>query len=230
MPKNDENVDISTEDKLRIIINVFSLPLAKMINAGEIDPETITPSEVISLTQTLGTKQDNALELYIDKIPNEITLIRHCLETGAKRSAIVLLFTLLEGEINALTRMHLSIRGFKSKAITNALQGINFEAKFNILLPLLGVSVPERIRNMAIQCKGIRNPIVHNKASPKQFSDSHEKESDYDNADNRADKFFIDNPVDRIEHDLRNFISEGINENPDYQLAVELLSKVCGEP
>ncbi len=93
------------------------------------------------------------------------------------------------------------------------------------MLPLLDVSVPERIRNMALQCKAIRNLVVHNKATPKLMTDVGIKPSDGEVAGERADRFFVENPIDRIRTDIQKFVDEGISESTDLQGAHRLLVK-----
>ncbi|HEV6967655.1 MAG TPA: hypothetical protein VK305_19835, partial [Roseateles sp.] len=41
------------------------------------------------------------------------------------------LFTLLEGEVNTLLRIHLRIRGFSPNSITDSLRGTDFDSKID---------------------------------------------------------------------------------------------------
>lgn len=166
---------ISTTETNSIIRNLTALPLARMIYSREVNPQTISEQELRTLLATFGEDHDNAFEIYVENAASEICLVEHCIKQNRLPSAIVLLFTLLEGELNTLLRMHLRIRGFSSVAISDALKGTDFDTKMTVLLPLLGVPTHERLKNTAVQCKSIRNLVVHNKSTPNLSSLSGEK-------------------------------------------------------
>jgi hypothetical protein len=152
-------------------------------------------------------------------------LVEHCVAEAESKSGIVLLFTLLEGEVNTLLRIHLRIRGFSPNTITDALRGTDFDTKMDILLPLIGIPVSERIRNTALQCKAIRNLVVHNKATPALMADPGIKSSDSEVAEERADRFFAENPTDRIKFDIQEFFDQGVEASPDVQWGRHLFEK-----
>lgn len=204
------------------------LPLARMIHSGAIDPETITKDALKDELISLGKTHEDAFEVCVTEIEEEMRLVAHCVSEGRPRSAIVLLFTLMEGEVNALIRAHLRIRGFSPATITDALKGTDFDIKLDVLLPLFDVSVPERFRNAALQCKSIRNVVVHNKATPSRMSDIGNKPSDGEIADERSTRFFADNPPSRLRGDLESFFESGINEEPAIKWGRHLFNKYLG--
>ena len=112
--------------------------------------------------------------------------------------------------------------------ISDALKGTNFDAKMDVVLPLLGVSISERLRNTAIQCKSIRNLVVHNKASPNLMALTGDRKSDEKIAEERAAGFFSENPVERIEQDIETFFDNGIYSSEAVQTATVLFDKYCG--
>src|SRR5665647_2754249 len=90
-----------------IIYKLIILPLAQMIFAGELNPVTATRDEFYNALQDLGMNHENAVEAYLTHLPEEMALVHHCVEQSQPRAAIVLLFTLLESELNTLVRVHL---------------------------------------------------------------------------------------------------------------------------
>ena len=119
----------------------------------------------------------------------------------------------------------LRIRGFSAGTITDALRGINFDTKIDVLLPLLEVTVPERLRNAALQCKAVRNLVVHNKASPALMSDLGNKRSDSEAARERAEKFFTENPLERLETDPATCVDRGIAKDASFQWCQHLFER-----
>lgn len=216
---------VSREEQNHIAYAAIALPLARMIQSGRLDPETVTREEFFDALSELGTSHENAFEIHVCRVPEEMSLVDHCVAKGEAKSGIVLLFTLLEGEVNTLIRMHLSIRGFSHNSITDALRGTDFDTKMDVLLPLLEVKVSERVRNVAHQCKIIRNLVVHNKATPNLDSLTGKKLSDGQIAADRASQFFAENPLQRIERDLQDFVDAGIAESVAVQWSRHLFEK-----
>jgi hypothetical protein len=225
MPSDNVIEFVSRAERSHMLFAAVIQPLARLIHAGRINPETVSREAFFDALRELGRSHDDAFEVYVTRVDEEMRLVAHCVAESEAKSGIVLLFTLLESEVNTLLRMHLRIRGFSPNTITDALRGTDFDAKLDVLLPLLDVSVPERVRNTALQCKAIRNLVVHNKATPALMADIGDKHSDTEIASERAERFFAENPVDRLKADLQDFVDTGIYESPDIQWGRHLLEK-----
>lgn len=208
----------------------IGLPMARMIYLGEIDPEIITRDELATVLKTLGFTRDDAFEIYVTQIADEIPLVAHCISQDRFGSAVVLLFTLIEAEVNSLIRVLMRIRDFSSAKITDALKGTSFDTKLDVLLPLLEVEVPDRFRNAAMQCKSIRNIVVHNKATPALMADTGNQDSDQEIADARARQFFLENPIDRLHNDLKDFFDLSLGRDPSVQWSTALFKKYFEAP
>jgi hypothetical protein len=225
MPTDNVVEFVSRSEQKHMVFAAVILPLARMIHSGALEPEAATREQFFQALQGLGRSHDDAFEIHVTRVPEEMRLVTHCVAEGEAQSGVVLLFTLLEGEINSLLRMHLSIRGFTANAITDALRGTDFNTKLDVLLPLLEVTVPERLRNAALQCKAIRNAVVHNKAMPSLMADVGNKQSDTEYASERAAKFFLENPIQRLQEDLEGFMDGGLYANPAVQWSRYLFEK-----
>lgn len=160
----EDSLSMAEQDLM--LFAAIGLPLARMIYSGEIDPETVSRDELAKALTALGHTHEDAFEIYLTQIEEEMPLVAHCIIQGRPRSGVVLLFTLIEAEVNSLIRILLRIREYSASKITDALKGTSFDTKLDVLLPLLEVEVPEHFRNVALQCKSIRNIVVHNKATP----------------------------------------------------------------
>ena len=220
---NDERC--TDTDNVDLARRIIVLTLARMIYEGNVIPEEIkTKGEMASILETLGSTHDHALEIHIDEVEQSINLVRHTLDQGMHRSAIVLLFTLLEGEINCVVRVLLRIRGYTHNAISDALKGTDFHTKINVLLPLLGVEMAQHLRQVAQQCKTIRNLIVHNKATPDLLTDSGDTSGDYEITQLRARQFFEKHHLEQVEKGIRAFVNGSVSSIPEVQTAWSLLT------
>lgn len=216
---------VSRAEQRDMVFAAIILPLATMIHAGKIDPESVTRDEFFAALGELGRKDQDSFEVHVTRVEEEMHLVTHCVTEGEEKSGVVLLFTLLESEVNSLLRIHLRVRGFSSNSITDALRGIDFEAKLDIMLPLLDVTLPERVRNAALQCKSIRNLVVHNKATPVLMADDGTKQSDEEVASSRARRFFVENPLARLQRDLQEFVDTAISGSVAVQWGAYLFEK-----
>ena len=216
---------ISREEARFFVFAATIIPLARMIYAGSVNPETITREQFWVVLQGLGESRESAFEVHATFVEREMVLVSHCLSAGSPGSAIVLLFTLIESELNSLIRVHLGVMGFGSKTISEALKGTDFDTKLDVLLPLLGVSVPVRLRNTALQCRSIRNLVVHYKANPSLLSTEGDKEGDEEIAEGRAVKFFAGNPLPRIQRDLEHFYHQGVHASSVIRSAIDLFAR-----
>jgi hypothetical protein len=208
-----------------MLFGMIGLPLARMIHSGEINPETVSREELVTALLALGRTHEDAFEIYLTQIEEDMPLVAHCICQRRPRSGVVLLFTLIEAEMNSLIRILLRIRGFSPSKITDALKGSSFDTKLDVLLPLLDVEVPDRLRNVALQCKSIRNIVVHNKATPALMADIGIKDSDGELADERSRKFFTENPIERLQLDLKDFFELSINNDSAMQWSAQLFDK-----
>ncbi|MCY4746143.1 hypothetical protein NYO99_14245 [Pelomonas sp. UHG3] len=225
MPTDNVVEFVSKAEQSHMLFAMVILPLARMIHSGRIDPETVTREKFFDALIGLGKSHDDAFEILVTRVEEEMRLIEHCLNEGEAKSGVVLLFTLIEGEVNALIRILLRIRGFSAGTITDALRGSDFDTKIDVLLPLLGVSVAARLRNAALQCKAVRNLVVHNKASPALMSAAGNRPSDSEAAQDRAEQFFAENPVARLAVDLAKFLDAGVAEDPSFQWGQQLFDR-----
>lgn len=218
-----ESVSVATQNHL--LFAAMALPLARMTYSGEIDPETVTLDVLQSKLKALGNTCEDAFELHIRHDEEDMSLVAHCISKERARYGVVLLFTLIEGEVNSLIRILMRIRNFSSSAITDALKGTSFDTKLDVLLPLLEARVPDRFRNAALQCRSIRNVVVHNKATPALSFDSGDKASDSELAEVRSARFFSENPIERLQADLNEFIDGGCSEDSSMQWSAHLFEK-----
>jgi hypothetical protein len=225
MPTDKVIEFVSRAEQDHMLYSAIFLPLARMIHSGSIDPEAVTRDQLVEALLALGKSNEDAFEFHVTRVEEEFRLVAHCIAEGEAKSGIVLFFTLLEGEINTLLRIQLRIRGFTPNTITDALRGTDFDTKLDVMLPLVEVAVPERMRNAALQCKVIRNLVVHNKATPSLMTDSGIKGSDVEVASERAARFFAENPVERLQKDLQKFIDDGIETNSAVRWARHLFEK-----
>ena len=205
---------------------VMVLVLARKIYAGDIKPDEITSAEqFILVIQQLGRAHEDAFEFNVDDIESDVQLIRHCIEQEKYHSAIVLLFTLLEREINTIIRTLLRIRGMSHGTISDALKGTDFATKLDVLLLLLEAEPPPRFRQVALQCKTIRNLVVHNKATPSMFADVGNRQSDHEVATTRAREFFGLHNIGKIEADIRDYFDSSVGLSTEVQQAWALLDR-----
>lgn len=225
MDEQQDLESISADQRRRIIYTTTIVPIARMIASGELDPTSVTREHFWRLLLSMGDNQTNAFEFYPEQIRDEIGLVQHCLESAAPRHAIVVLFTLLEAEINTVLRLHLTIRGFSESAILAGLKGTDIGAKTSLLLPLLAVPVTDRFRNAVLQARSIRNVTTHNKAVPHLMDRSKQRMSQSEAADKRARQFFEENPLDRIERDVEDFSEHALRAMPALESAFELFEE-----
>ena len=216
---------VSAAEQNKMMFVALYLPIARMVHSGEIDPETVSHEELSAKLKALGNTFEDAFEIHITHLEEEMQLVAHCIEQGQAKSGIVLLFTLIEAEVNALIRILMRIRGFPPSAVTDALKGTSFETKLDVLLPLLEVEISARFRNTALQCKSIRNVVVHDKAAPALMSDEGNKDSDSKLANARSFNFFSQNPLSRIEADLKDFSEGSLHKDPAMQWSSQLFAK-----
>ncbi|WP_349741504.1 hypothetical protein [Roseateles cavernae] len=221
----DSQANVSIAEQNVLFFGAVALPLARMIYLGEVDPETVARDVVASKLHALGHTHEDAFEIHLTHVEEDMRLVSHCISENNPKSGIVLLFTLIEAEINSLIRILMRIRDFSASVITDTLKGTGFDTKINVVLPLLNANIPDRLRNAAIQCRSIRNVVVHNKATPALMADSGRKDSDSEIANQKSAAFFAENPIERLQADLKDFVDASISEDPAMQWSAYLFDK-----
>jgi len=208
------------------LLGVISLALARKIYLKEIIPEEIkTGDQFRNLIKNIGQTREDGFEFHTELICDQMAIIRHCVEKNALQSAIVLFFTLIEGQLNTVIRILLRIRNYSQRNITEAIQGIDFRTKLNLLIPLLGANPSERVRQIALESQSIRNMVVHYKAKPDIYSNEAEVVGDYDTILNKATDFFVRNPIEKAEKDNKSIIDDCIYSSPEMKQAFELINR-----
>lgn len=160
--------------------------------------------------------------MHIDRLPKKLALVRECLRMEEYESAVVLLFTAVEAEVNLIVRIGLRVKGFSNAQATESIQGIDFKSKINVLLPLLGVDISPRLKQIARQSQIIRNLEVHFKANPIVIYGDVSNDGDHHRIKADAQRFFATNSIDRLERDLLVFSDEAIFSIPSVQQAIVL--------
>lgn len=202
------------------------LTVARLIGTKKLDPELIKDEKTLfRLLQKLGKSSETAFEVHTDRVPGKINGIKACIECDEHESAVVLLFTLIEGEVNTALQILLRIRGFSNSAISGVLRGADLSSKLNVLLPLLGVDPGARIRQLASESQSIRNACVHYKAKPAIWWDSEASEGDDETIKKKALEFIGRNPLKEIQLALISFVDLCVAQCPEYRTAHELLHK-----
>lgn len=213
-------------DEKELAQKLILLTLARMIGTKEVEPSKIKSKRKFrQVIEQLGTTKHNAFEIHINHLPERINSIRVTLESGDPQSAIVLLHTLIESEVNTVVRLFLRVRGFSHATITAAIAGIDLKSKLDVLLPVLGVEVSDRIRQLTSESQKIRNAIVHFKASPTLTSDSGDIAGDHEASKIKSSEFFGRNTAAAIEKALRGFVDECASQCPDICAARELFQR-----
>lgn len=219
--------DVSIDDKtVSIARSLAALIIARMISTGELDPSRIrSRRKLLAVLDKLGRTSDSAFEIHVEHLPKRINSIRLAMEADDPQSAVVLLHTLVEGEINTAVRLLLRIRGFSHSAITEAIGGTDLKSKLDVLLPLLGAQPSARIRQLAFESQGVRNAIVHFKAKPMLAYDSVTHEGDHAVSVAKAAEFLGRNPIESISKELEPFVEVCAAKCPEFQRAHKLLER-----
>lgn len=204
------------------IVAIARLIFNKKINLDEIKNTT----DFKAIIDTLGLTKDDALEVYINRFLEKFSIIRECLAQKEYESAILLLYTVIEGEINTALRIILRIHNFSHAAITDTIRGVDFKSKINVLFPLLGINLKDRFHQFSRESQQIRNLVVHFHANPEIWTDVENNDScSYTKNQEKAKEFFQKNPIDRLEKDISIFVSECVFSLPEVQAASELFHR-----
>jgi len=205
------------------------LPLARKIYLKEVTPDEILTSEqFMEIVSGMGKSDIDAFEVYVSSIEEQFATIDQCLRAGSPQSAAVLLFTLIEGEVNTVVRMLLRIRGMNHKQITEAIQGTNLFVKMRVLLPLLNADPADRFVQIVRECQKIRNEIVHFKASPDMWHDKGGSKGGYDVIKERAQDFFNRTSIEDLMSEIEDFNPVCMGACVFLQQAVRLVERFSG--
>ena len=226
MKTTDDSDNEIMKEMMPSIIGIACLSIARKIFMKEIEPDNIkTPDQLSKIVEKLGKIKEDGFEIHTDTISEQIKIIEFSFSNNEYRSAIVLLFTLIESEINLSIRILLRIRNFSHNLITTALQGTDFKSKIDILLPLLGVQMPDRIKQLAFESHKIRNAIIHFKATPDICSDEKDLTGDFEKIKESSYDFFKRNPIDRAEEDIKSIAEVCLESCPEFCQAHDLFEK-----
>ena len=226
-PTTIHTTELDVESLTESVRGIFTLNFARMIYAGELDPnKSLNYEEFSALINKVGVDVDSALEIHIDDGPKKITLIKHCLDVSDKASAVVILCTLIESEINSIIRIVMRIKGFDHGVISQAIQGTDITTKLNVFLPLLELDLRGRMKQIAMEGFKIRNHIVHFKGKPDINYNDKSVLGDHRIIKEKCEKFFKNNPFDVIEKHLTTFSQETLIQNKEIQQAHHLYSSL----
>jgi hypothetical protein len=228
---SNELVD-ETEVKLRLaelkikLRATFSLSMVRMHNAREIDIYQIVNSDHLrAAIDQIGIDDKNSIEIHMSSGSSKLESARLCLESGDLESALIVVSSFIESEINMVIRIALRLQNFSHGTISASLKGTDLKTKINVILPLLQVKMSERQRQIALNQNSVRNNILHFKAVPMLDHVNGQSESDYDKVKNQAKAFFDEHPLDIIDHCFLSFVDCIVNEQPHFQHAFELFER-----
>jgi hypothetical protein len=155
--------------QLELMVRLSIIPLARRIQAGQCDADAIHGVEDLIAGAGWSESDRKATDLHLDRSHEILELVEHCRAQGEHGAAVVLLYTLLESCLNSAVRVLMTVHGFSHAKISEALKGTDLETKADVLLPLLRSQLHPRARQTVMDCRAIRNMIVHDKARPAQW-------------------------------------------------------------
>ncbi len=117
------------------------------------------------------------------------------------------------------------ISGRDLPKIAGALKGTDFNTKVDVVAPLLGARMSQRLRQTAMSCKTTRNAIVHSKMAPARMTDEGEHPSDSEANGDAARQFFKTHRIEDIEGQLRQFVDSGVSSISEVRDAWAVLEK-----
>ena len=170
---------------------IVVLAIAQRIFSGLLCTEDIqTIENYKDLIESIGKTLDDPFEIYMDNVAEQMDIVRLCLGNNASRAATILLFALMESEINQAIRLVMRIRGFRHNRITETLKDLNVKTKLYVILPLLDVIIEDELESVILELVALRNSSTHCKANPCLESDAESKDDDYSVSAVRSDNFF----------------------------------------
>lgn len=223
MGKKSASQNVGTDQLMK---RALVLPIAKRIAAGTlVANEVQTVEEYTVLIESLGKSADDPFEMYMDRTAEQIEMVKLCLKNKAPESAAVLLFTLIEAEINQAIRFVMGVRGYDHNAISEALKDMNVKTKLSIILPLLDVTVEDRLKFTLLELTSLRNSIIHCKSLPMMDYDAGSKGDDYSINKSKAEKLFERTNLSTIANDLDNLHLAAVKACPSIEEAIGLVER-----
>lgn len=209
-----------------LAMRIIVLALArKLYSEGLTAKQVKSRKQFRALVDEIGKGDEAPFEIHLDGVAEDSKTIGSCIASGAHSSAIVLLFTLFEAQLNATIRIALRIYGYSNGAAVSALKGTGFITKVDVLAPLLGAHMSQTLRHIVVDCKTVRNAIVHSKMAPARMTDQGDHPSENEaNADSARD-FFNVHKLDDIERKLRHFVDSSISNISEVRDAWAVLDK-----
>lgn len=205
---------------------VVALVIARLIRTKQIIPSKIrSKRRFLDLWEKIGRSDDYAFEVHIDHSENRLNSIQLCLENDDPVSAVLLLHSLIESEVNTTVRVLLRLRGFSNSEITDTIKGVDLKSKLEVLLPLLDIRPSHNVRQLRSASQNIRNSIVHFKALPLIATNEGERKGDHDVLMEKAADFFRSHPMKVIRKDLSSFLDTCVSQCPEIQSAHRLLRR-----
>jgi hypothetical protein len=108
----------------------------------------------------------NPFEIHVISERSRLESAKLCLKSGDPESALVIVSSFIESEINTLIRLALRLRNFSHSAISDSLKETDLRTKMSVIIPLLQIKMSERQKQIAIEQNKVRNIILHFKAIP----------------------------------------------------------------
>jgi hypothetical protein len=205
----------------------FSLSMVRMHNAGEIDLYQIKTLDLLhAVIEQIGVDDNNPIEMHISSKPSRLESARLCLESGDSESALIVVSSFIESEINTAIRIALRLQNFSHGTISDSIKGTDLRTKINVILPSLQVRMSERQRQIALNQNSVRNSILHFKAVPLLEHDKGSSESDYHKVKNQSEDFFERHPLDIIEDCFLSLVDCVVNKQPHFKYAFELFELI----
>jgi hypothetical protein len=216
-----------TDELKSKLMRITALSMVRMHNVGEIDLYQIeTHDHLQAVLEQVGLDDKNPFEIYVTSERSRLESAKLCLKSGDPESALVIVSSFIESEINTLIRLALRLRNFSHGVISDSLKGTDLRTKMNVIIPLLQIKMSERQKQIAIEQNKVRNIILHFKATPNISHDEGTSESDFDKVKNQVEAFFIRHPVDSIEECFSLFVDYAISEQPHVLYAYQLFERI----
>lgn len=208
------------KDVLLRMRSFFALSIVRLHNGGEIDLYQIkTINHLKDVLNKIDVDDSYSTEIYITSDQSRLKSANLCLQSGDPESALIIVSSLIESEVNTLIRHALRLRNFSHGTITESLKTADLKTKIKLILPLLEIKIHEREKQIAFDQISVRNSILHFKASPKT-KDS--PQSEFEKVRDHVEGFFSKHPMDVIEKHFSEFVNLYISKQPHVSQAFHL--------
>ena len=218
------NKDI--EEDIPLLRKTMILYLARLITNDEVDPENIkSKKNLTDSIKNIGINKDNGFELHLIRPPRKIKSIGACIALEDYESAIILLYTLIGGELNTAIRIILRVKGFSHARITKAIQGSDFKTKIEIILELADIHVTDRVKQIAYESQKIRNNAVHFKSKPTVWAIDGNITGDHESIPKNAMEYFQRNSIKELDNELSQFVEYTVSQVEEIQIANDIINE-----